>query len=251
MTSASRWRAVHASDGPATAVRLFCLPYAGGGASLFKPWAGLLPPAIQVCPIQLPGREERLGERLHTSLPRVVDELVPALLPLVDRRFALFGHSMGAVVAFELARELRRLGAPPAWLFVAACRAPHRQAESTTRLSVLSDSMLVDAVQRKYGGIPDAVLQEPELLALLVPVLRADLSVFENYHYREEPSLECPISAFGGVHDRAVAEQDLWTWKEQTVGSFECRMLPGSHFFVKDSRAELLAVIAERLHSVR
>src|SRR5438034_8696457 len=247
---ASASRAIRVCDSPAARVRLFCLPYAGGGASVFRPWTNLLPPAIQVCPVQLPGREERLREPPYTSLTAAVDDLIPELLPLVDRTFALFGHSMGGAVAFELARELRRRGSSPAWLFVGASRAPHRQA-ATPKLSALSDPLLVETVQQKYGGIPEAIRRTPELTDLLVPVLRADLSVLDSYRYCAEPPLPCPISSFGGVDDRAIPQDDLLAWREHTAGSFEFQLLPGTHFFVKDSRAELLTAIKQRLQSVQ
>jgi medium-chain acyl-[acyl-carrier-protein] hydrolase len=245
MTSGAASKAVHAG----AALRLFCDPYAGGGASLYRPWTALLQSAIQVCPVQLPGRVERFREQPHTTLHGAVNELAAGVMPLVDRPFALFGHSMGASIAFELARELRRRGASPAWLFVGGSRAPQRPAPAGC-LSALPEQVFVDAVQRKYGGIPAAILQTPELLQLLLPVLRADLTMIETYRYRDEPPLECPITVFGGLDDDTVTPDELRAWQEQTVGPFEYTTLPGGHFFVKESRAALVRGVEERLRSV-
>ena len=240
--------AIRGGSNPAARLRLFCLPYAGGGASLFREWAGTLPPAIHVCPVQLPGREDRIRDRPHTSLEALVDELTAAVLPHLDRPYAVFGHSMGGLIAFELACELRRRGVAPLWLFVSACRAPHRQV-SRIELSMLPDAAFVEGVQRKYGGIPEAVLRTPELLEFLMPVLRADLSIVETYSDRREPPLPCAISAFGGIEDSTLSHDELLAWRERTVGPFECRMLPGGHFFVRDSAPGLLQTIEERLRA--
>lgn len=246
VSDGARARAIRDRSNPAARLRLFCLAHAGGGASLFRPWPAALPPAIQVCPVQLPGREERFLEQPHTSLTALVDELTAAVLPHLDRPFALFGHSMGALIAFELARELRRRRVEPVWFFVSACRAPHRQS-SSVQLSTLPDSAFMESVQRKYGGIPSQLLEEPELLERFIPVLRADLSIVETYSYRREPPLECATLSVGGVDDSTVPEEDLLAWREHTAGRFECQMLAGGHFFVKDSGPVLLQMIKERL----
>ena len=207
--------ASRARGGAATRVRLFCLPYAGGGASMFRDWPAALPRALDLRPVRLPGREDRLREPPHTSLPALVDEVAGAIGPLLDWRFALFGHSMGALVAFELAREVRRRGAAPQWLFVAGCRAPHRLAPSG--LSGLPDARFVSALNLKYGGIPDAFLNAPELLEFFLPVVRADLSLVDSYCYQPEPPLDCPISGFGGIDDPNVGRDELRAWREHTL----------------------------------
>src|SRR5215471_18204444 len=229
--------AVRVRVGASTRIRLFCLPYAGGGASVFREWPAELPSVIDVCPVRLPGREDRMGEPLHTSLSTLVDEVAAAVCRSLDQPFAVFGHSMGALVAFELTRELRRRGAPlPQWLFVAGCRAPHRQTSSG--LSGLPDQRFVEAINLKYGGgIPDAILSAPELLELLLPVVRADISLVDSYSHRQESPLDCPIAGFGGISDPTVGHDDLLAWREHTAAQFECDMLPGGHFFVKDSSA--------------
>jgi medium-chain acyl-[acyl-carrier-protein] hydrolase len=238
-------KAIRARGDAATRVRLFCLPYAGGGASMFREWPAALPTAIDVCPVRLPGREDRMAERSHTSLAALIDEVADAVGPFADRPFALFGHSMGALVAFELARELRRRGAAPRWLFVSGCRAPHRQTSSG--LSGLPDERFVDGLNQKYGGIPDAILNEPELLEFFLPIVRADLSLVDGYRHREEQPLDCPISGFGGAADPNVGHDDLVAWREHTAARFEYEVLPGGHFFVRDSSAALRRRIEERL----
>ena len=234
-------------DNSSARVRLFCLPYAGAGTAPFHAWPSVLPRDIQVCPIRLPGREGRLKETPYTSVTLLVDDLAPELLPHLDKPFALFGHSMGAIIAFELARELRRRFARvPLRLFASACRAPHRPLTDAA-LSGLPRDLLLAEVQRQYGEIDRAVLASPALLDLVVPALRADLTMIEAYRYVEETPLDCPISVLGGSHDATVCEADLLAWSRHTGVGFDRCLLPGGHHFLASARDALLDVVERGL----
>lgn len=228
-------------------LRLICLPYAGGGTAAFRPWTKHLPPDIELCLVQLPGREKRMGETPYTVLENLVSDLTEALDPLLDRQYALFGHSMGALTAFALTRHLRSRGHPqPAHLFVSGRRAPQIP-ENEAPLHHLPDAAFVAALVRRYNGIPPAVLQDVELLRLFIPSLRADLTMIETYRYVEAPPLDCPITAFGGWEDGRATQVDLASWRDLTRGDFTLRMFPGGHFFIQSSRMPLVEMVAGEL----
>jgi surfactin synthase thioesterase subunit len=234
---------------PPARLRLFGLPYAGGGSSMFHGWAAGLPLDVQFCPIQLPGREERLTEPPFVRLEPLIQTLADILAPHLGRRFAFFGYSMGALVSFELARELRRRGSPgPLCLYVAAHRAPQLPSADPP-IHQLSDPDFLSELKR-LNGTPEAVLQHPELRALLLPCLRADFALCETYVHTWERPLECTIIAFGGLLDRRASREELEGWRSQTVGSFSLRMLPGDHFFVRGARAPLLQILSEHLRTL-
>jgi medium-chain acyl-[acyl-carrier-protein] hydrolase len=177
----------------------------------------------------------------------LVEALAEALVPMLDIPFALFGHSLGALVSFELARELRRRGMPaPVQLFVSARPAPqfHRCLRPMHQLP--EPEFIAELIQR-YDAIPAAILADPELMQLFSPILRADLEIMETYVYRAEALLESPISVLGGLQDRTVSSSHLEAWKDQTSNSFKLRMFPGDHFFPRTARTEMLKVIVEDL----
>jgi medium-chain acyl-[acyl-carrier-protein] hydrolase len=171
-------------------------------------------------------------ERPFTQLSPLVEALAQALVPLLDKPFAFFGHSLGALVSFELARRIRRqYGVHPVRLFVSAGRAPqipHR----TRPIHTLPDKDLLVEL-RRLNGMPSELLDHEELMEIMLPVLRADFAVYETYVYLTEPPLDCPISAFGGLQDLRVKDSDLEAWRAQTSASFSLRMFPGDHFFLK------------------
>jgi medium-chain acyl-[acyl-carrier-protein] hydrolase len=228
------------------AVRLFCFPYAGGGAGIYRGWGGILPRQVEVCAAQLPGRGTRMSEPAVTDLGALVGALADALENKLDRPIALFGHSMGALICFELARHLRERGGPqPVCLFVSGRRAP--QLPSTQRvIHDLPEPEFIEEL-RRLQGTPPEVLEHPELMQLLSPLLRADFSLSETYAHAPGPPLDCPISAFGGLQDEEVGREELEGWKEQTTGRFKLRMMPGNHFFLNDGQQPLLRSIAEDL----
>jgi medium-chain acyl-[acyl-carrier-protein] hydrolase len=230
--------------------RLFCFPHAGGGASAFREWAGLVPAGVEVCAVQPPGRENRLREPPLTALPPLVVEAAAALLPWLDLPFAFFGHSLGALAAFEVARQLRRQGAPtPTWLFAAGCEAPQRLRPADPPLHALPRERFL-AELRRLEGTPEAVLNSAELLDVLLPLLRADFAVLETYRYRPELPLACPITAVGGVEDRQISRDDLAAWGEQTAAGVEMHLLPGGHFFPRTACAGLLELLNVPLRSL-
>lgn len=230
----------------AARVRLFCFSHAGGGASAYRTWPREAPADIDVCAVQLPGREERIREPLLASIDVVAREASLALLPYLDRPFAIFGHSLGALVGFEVARELRRRGHLPEHIFASGRVAPD-EPTSLPPIHSLPDSVFLEEMQRRYRAIPAAVMQEPELLELFTPLLRADLGLIETYRYVEGEPFACPITALGGVDDHMCSRDQLAAWERQTRGDFLLRMLPGDHFFVNPERAEVLRIIASRL----
>ena len=214
-------------------VRLFCLPYAGGGASSYRVWADVLPPQIEVWPVQLPGREWRLKEPPHTRMAELVPALAEGLGPHLDGPFAVFGHSMGALVGFELCRFLRERGGPqPVRLFASGSPAP--QLPPVRRTVGVSDEQFVQTL-RALSGTPAEVLDNPELMALLLPVLRADFELCETYEADGAPPVDVPITALCGLEDPVAPRERMEPWADQTAAGFNLRMLPGGHFFVHTS----------------
>jgi medium-chain acyl-[acyl-carrier-protein] hydrolase len=244
-SAVDRW-VTSARPRPRAEIRLFCFPYAGGGASVFRSWADGLPDWVEICPVQLPGRESRFREPAFTRLGPLVEALAGALQSRLDRPFAFFGHSLGALVAFELARRLGGDGAPqPAYLFISGCPAPQVFSRQT-RVHALPDAELREEL-RGLNGTPAAVLANNELMELLLPTLRADFSLCETYTFVPGPRLTCPVSAWGGLSDETVHLRDLNAWRGQTTGPFHLRMLPGDHFFIQHSRPLLLEMVARDL----
>jgi medium-chain acyl-[acyl-carrier-protein] hydrolase len=233
-----------------SAVNLFCFSHAGGAASAFRLWPTGLPQWLEVWAIQLPGHGSRWNVPPLSTIPALVGALVPVLLPHLRRPFAFFGHSMGAVLAAEVARALIEREAPaPCHLFVSGRRPPHLPS-SESNLHTLPDHELVKEVDSRYGGVPAELLQSGDLLALLIPALRADLAALEAYQPIKGAALPCPISAFGGTEDALVPRSDLEAWRDQTTGTFRVRVFGGSHFYLEARRDALLADISATLTPV-
>ncbi len=231
---------------PLTPLRLFCFPYAGAGASSFNSWAALMP-EIELYLVHLPGRDKRIREPLHERLTPMVELLTEALIPHLDKPFAFFGHSMGALVSFEVARQLRRKHAPqPVHLFISA-RQPPQKVDPDLDLYRLPEDEFLAATEKKYGVLPDVVRQDHEVLRLFLSIMRADLTMLGTYQYEHESPLDCSISVFGGLSDKSVNESDLRGWSEQTSSTFDLKMLPGEHFFIRSSQTTLLNEITQSL----
>jgi len=230
-------------------LRLFCFPYAGGGASIFHSWAEGLSSEVEVCPIQLPGREGRLSEPPFTRLLLLVQTLASAIRPHLDKPFAFFGHSLGATIAFELARRLReRGGSIPLCLIVSGSRAP-QVPDPDPPIHHLPEKEFIAGI-RRLNGTPEAVLQHAELLHLFLPLLRADLAMHETYEYAADEPFECPVFAFGGYEDALVDWNDLAAWQEQTSGPFALHMFSGDHFFLRSAQEALLQIISQELTKI-
>lgn len=235
------WLAYHVAR-PAAPLRLFCLPHAGGGASLFRNWGPAFEPLVEICPIQLPGRERRIGEPAVASLRPLVEQLADVLAPLLDRRYAIFGHSMGALIGFELVRELRRRGCPmPVQLFIASYCAPHllRRENRASTVSEKAARHVSDT-----GMVP--IEMQSEVLELFVPTMEADTRLCEGYEYVPEDALDCPITAFRG-HTDYVVDDHLAGWRAHTRGAFQMQTFLGDHFFLRDTPRGVMQAISKVL----
>lgn len=232
---------------PQAQLRLFCIPYAGGGGRIFRSWPDSLPRSVEVHAVELPGRERRMSEAPFTNLLELVEALGQALQPYLDKPFSLFGHSMGATISFELARYLRReYRIEPSHLFVSGAGAPQFQQEGIPDY-LLPEPEFFEKV-RRLNGTPPELLADPETKRLLEGILRADFELVETYLYSPEPPLNCPLSAVGGLRDDEVARDQLDAWRVHTNDKFVLRMLPGDHFFIHTHQATLLRLLADNLH---
>jgi medium-chain acyl-[acyl-carrier-protein] hydrolase len=231
---------------PGAQMRLFCFPYAGGTAAIYRQWPDLVPPNVEVYVAHLPGRAGRLQDPPFTRLLSLVEEIAPAVRPFLDKPFAFFGHSMGALISFELARRLQRDRAPmPAQLFLSGRSAPHIP-DVDKRTFDLPEPEFIEEL-RRLNGTPKEVLEHPELMLLMIPLLRADFSVCQTYQYEKGPPLDCPITIFGGLQDHEVPREHLEGWREHTSSTFKLRMLPGDHFFLNSAQALLLKTLSQEL----
>jgi medium-chain acyl-[acyl-carrier-protein] hydrolase len=231
---------------PDARLRLFCFPYAGGGASIYGRWAEHLPPGVELVAVQLPGRESRLAEKPYSELGPLVEKLAEALAPYMDLPFALFGHSNGGLMAFELARLLRaqrrRL---PVHLFVSGRPAPQVELTDPPIHALPRDEFMAEL--RRFGGTPEEVLKNEEIMALIEPLLRADFALGETYAYVPGPPLALPLSAYAGATDEEVPTWQVEAWKEQTEGEFRYVEFPGGHFFLHEDRDRLLQELGREL----
>lgn len=223
--------------------RILCFHHAGGSATQFKRWNYIAPYEAQFIGIQLPGRGHRSAEPPFHRLEQLLDELVSAVADHLNTPFALFGHSVGALVAFEFARRLRRIGAnAPAHLFVASRPAPQLSFHHAPAHE-LTDAELVN-ILRVYGGTDESILRDPATLQPYLPAIRADLDLSRTYQYDEESPLPCAITAIGGASDRLCGVEELLEWRHQTVGPFQHRIFTGGHFFLNDARQVVALIVA-------
>lgn len=227
-------------------LRLFCFPYAGGTTNIFRTWQERFPPTVEVCPVHLPGRGKRLRETPFTHYQPFVQSIAEGLSGYLDKPFALFGHSLGAMLSFELARQLRRMNLPqPGHLFVSGRRAP-QVVNSDPPTHNLPEAQFVAAL-RKLNGTPAEALEHPELMQLMLPLLRADFEVCDTYSYVSEEPLAIPLTAYGGLFDTGISREQVEGWREHTTAAFSLRMLPGDHFFINTSQTTLLRLLLEDL----
>ena len=224
-------------------LKLFCFPFAGAGSSIFRQWSRFVSPEIMICPIQLPGRETRIGEPAFTEMNPLVDSVVAGLQNYLDGSFAFFGHSMGALIAFEVARRLQKEKlALPRLLIASGAPAPHIVRTLPVTYD-LADDELVEAL-RKYQGTPDEVLKDRELLQIVLPIVRADFQLVETYVYEAAEPLLCPILTIRGSEDEHVPPEADDAWGLVTKARHSKLVLAGNHFFLLDSPAAVATKVA-------
>jgi surfactin synthase thioesterase subunit len=229
---------------PEAPLRLICLPHAGGSATFYYPVAQALSPRIEVLAVQYPGRQDRREESAATDLAALADEIAQAVQPLTDKPYALFGHSMGAIVGFEAARRLEAAGNGPAELFVSGRRAPRLDREGD--LHPRTDEEVIAEI-RALNGTGDELLDDEEILRMILPALRADYGAVRRYRYSDGPALNCPVTAFTGDNDPKAGAEEVAAWAGHTLSGFEMKVLPGGHFFLVDQQSEVLGTVEQHL----
>jgi medium-chain acyl-[acyl-carrier-protein] hydrolase len=233
-----------------TKLRVFCFHHSGGTASFFREWHQFLPPGVELMSVQLPGRETSSTQPFITDINIVTKQITDKFHPYQTTPFIFFGHSLGALIAFEVANELHRIQylKPPKYLIVSGRNAPQTKSREKI-LHNLPDELFIKGLS-KYQGMPDEILQNKELLEILLPRLRADFTLSETYQYKNQQPLECPILALGGKDDPTVNYEELDAWKIQTTKKFATKLFPGGHFFLTSARKEVWNVVSTTIKNV-
>ena len=226
----------HLSTDNAPLLRLFCLPYAGGTADLYRGWQRWFPEQIDLCLVHLPGRGRRFRERPFTRVTSVVNAIANHLPPLTGVPYALYGHSMGAIISFELSRELFRRGVGPRRLFVSGNRAPQFPTAEPITYNLPHDGFIAEL--KRLNGTPQEVLDSPEMMELFMDVLRADFELVQTYEYGPGEPLACPLTVYGALNDQRVPVESCFAWQDQTSAECTVRIFQGDHFFVRDPSPE-------------
>lgn len=236
-----------ARDGTAKHTRLVehllvCLPHAGGSAAAYRSWREIAPSSLGICAIEMRGRLSRIDEAPHQTIDAIVEELAYARPWSLAERWSLFGHSMGAVVAFELVRRLRASSAAlPSHVIVSGHRAPHLP-DTRSPIAHLADGDFLRELSQ-FGGLPEIIMTSCELRELVLPALRADVQAIERYRYRPAPPLDVPITALAGADDPFVTRSQLAGWIAHTDRAFRIRTFPGGHFYMHDHAADVLETV--------
>lgn len=239
---------VRSIPGTPPPLTLFCLPYAGGSAAIYRGWQSRLPGWIRLMPLHMPGRGVRQSMPPMHRWPELLDLLVEDAQPHIRQSFAIFGHSMGALIGIELARAIRRrYGLSPVWFGASACKAPSRRELELHWLSCPEDEFLDEV--RSLNGMPEDLLQNREFMELVLPFLRADFHLCGSYECRERQSLDCPVLVLGGAQDEEIAEdpENLAAWALETRGSFEQKEIIAGHFFINTHRDTVIDHVVESL----
>lgn len=235
-----------AKPDPNARLRLFCFPYAGGGAAIYRGWENYLPPGIEVYAVQPPGRGNRFREPALDRMDSLVAALAEAMQPLLDRPLVLFGHSVGAFTSFEMTHRLAEtFGVHVNHLFASGARAPHLP-RNRKNIHDLSEEDFINELKTLNGTQPE-ILENPELMRIFSATLRADFAVVETYRAVNKPPLNCPLTVFGGLEDDLAPREDLEAWKVHTTKSFDLWQLPGDHFFINTSDSLILRILSREL----
>ncbi|MEE1753767.1 thioesterase II family protein [Streptomyces sp. SP18CS02] len=250
MTSTPRdtgaWiRRFHPSDAP---VRLVCFPHAGGAATYYHPMSMRMSAEMEVLAVQYPGRQDRRTEPCVGDMSKLADLVVEEIRPWTDRPLAFFGHSMGAVLGYEVARRLERDGVRLLTFFASGRRAPSCVRAEDVHLR--DDAGLITEV-KKLNGTDDRLLDEPEVVEMLLPALRSDYQAVETYRYEPGPALGCPVVVLTGDRDPQVTAEEARAWREHTDGSFDLRTYPGGHFYLNAHAPSVMETVAAQLRDVR
>lgn len=228
--------------------RLFLFPFAGGSAGVYHGWNAQLPPGTATAALQMPGRENRLHDPAARSMAEAVAQIVASIEPLLDEPAFFFGYSLGGLMAFETALELRRRNLPlPLQMFLAASAAPQCNHGRERPIHRLPDDELIEEI-RRVGGTPEFVLRNPEIMNIITPMIRADFEVLETYQGAVGSPLSMPIVAYGGLQDTEVAPEQLAEWSAQTSSSFRMKFFEGDHFFLRTATAELLTDVSREMN---
>lgn len=224
------------------ALRLFAFPYAGATGSAYHAWARALPPGVELCGIQMPGRLARIHEPCYTRMAPLVDALAGVVARCADAPFVFYGHSMGAAIAFALTRELQARARPlPRHLVVSGRCAPHLMSPRSG-LHLLPDAGFIEQV-RRFDGMPRRLLDDPELMRFVLPAMRADFALLADIAPAAPEPLPVPVTAWGGRADADAPAAAVHAWERHTSGTFEARLFDGGHFFINESRGEVLAAL--------
>jgi medium-chain acyl-[acyl-carrier-protein] hydrolase len=228
-------------------IRLFCFPFAGGGAQVFFSWAENISNEIELFLIKLPGRENRFNETPYRRISELIYDLTPAILPLINKPFMFFGHSLGAHISFYLIRHLRASNLPcPMHMFVSGSRAPHLPEPADALRYNMDDTEFIEKLN-KLGGMTDEILKNKELLDLILPIIKADIEMLNTMKYTEEEPLKCNITSIAGNDDQRVSREDAAAWNKHTCKKFELKMIVGKHLFINTHHEQVINIINQEV----
>jgi medium-chain acyl-[acyl-carrier-protein] hydrolase len=234
----------HLSRTPAPALRLFCFPYAGGSSEVYRSWQRWFPEKVDLCLVHLPGRGKRMSEPAFTQTVSLVNAIVDRIVQEINVPYALYGHSMGATISFEVIRELSsRRCARPRHLFVSGHRAPQWPRTEPVTFHLPHDEFVAEL--KRLNGTPKEVLDNPELMELFIGLLRADFQMVETYQYHPKERLSCPITVYGGCDDKYVPQESCHAWQEHTSAPCKVTMVQGDHFFIRDPKPDFMAAFQQ------